>query len=73
VRLAKIVLAELNKVGGLRRTDLEKHIIIKYGTHATFDNVLGFLKERGYVEKASAKHTGPYRITERGKRFLEAI
>jgi len=66
------VLAELDK-GSLRRTDLEKRTVMKCGTHATFDNVLNFLKEGGYVEKALARHMGPYRITEKGKRFLGAI
>ena len=73
VRLARIVLAELLKAGSLRRRDLEKRTLIKCGTRATFDNILAFLKAQGYVVKASGKHTAPYQITDKGKKFLEAL
>ncbi len=67
------MLAELVKAGSLRRRDLEKRTLIKCGTRATFDSILAFLKKRGYIVKASERHTAPYQITEKGKRFLEAL
>ena len=73
LHLARVVLAELVKAGSLRRRDLEKRTLIKCGTRATFDSILAFLKKRGYIVKASDRHTAPYQITEKGKRFLEAL
>ena len=73
LHLARVVLAELVKAGSLRRRDLEKRTLIKCGTRATFDSILAFLKERGYIIKASDRHIAPYQITEKGKRFLEAL
>jgi len=74
VRLARVVLAELVKAGGgLRRRDLEKRTLIKCGTRATFDSILAFLKAQGYIAKASERHTAPYQITDKGKRFLEVL
>ncbi|MEM3596512.1 MAG: hypothetical protein QXJ53_00035 [Candidatus Bathyarchaeia archaeon] len=73
LHLARIVLAELVRAGSLRRRDLEKRTLIKCGTRATFDSILAFLKNQGYITKASAEHTAPYKITDKGKRFLEAL
>jgi len=73
LHLASIVLAELLKAGSLRRRDLEKRTLIKCGTRATFDSILAFLKAQGYIAKASEAHIAPYQITDKGKRFLEAL
>ena len=73
LHLARIVLAELVRAGSLRRRDLEKRTLIKCGTRATFDSILAFLKAQGYVIKAFGRHTAPYQITDKGKRFLEAL
>jgi len=73
LQLARIVLAELLKAGSLRRRDLEKRTLIKCGTRATFDSILAFLKTQGYITKASERHIAPYQITDKGKRFLEAL
>jgi len=73
LHLACIVLAELVRAGSLRRRDLEKRTLMKCGTRATFDSILAFLKTQGYVAKASARHIAPYQITEKGRRFLEAL
>jgi len=76
LNFAKIVLMELERLGPLGRTQLEKRTLIKAGSGATrarFDGVFEFLKEHGYVEKASEGYRAPYRITEKGRRFLEAI
>lgn len=72
LRLAKVVLAELSKEP-LRRRDLHKRTLRRCGTPATFSSILYYLKEHGHVEKASIKHTSPYRITEKGMRFLEGL
>lgn len=75
VRLARMVLSELIKCGGsLRRRDLERRMLMGgYGTRAAFDNILTFLKGHGYLAKAPGKYTAPYQITDKGRRFLEAI
>jgi predicted transcriptional regulator len=72
LRLAKIVLKELNK-RPLRRTELEKRTIRQCGTHNKFVTILRYLKQSGYVEKAEPKLRAPYRITERGRKFLEGL
>ncbi|MEM2816178.1 MAG: hypothetical protein QW056_02410 [Candidatus Bathyarchaeia archaeon] len=75
VHLARIVLSEFAKSGGsLRRRDIEKRTLMKgYGTRATLDSILKFLSGNGYLAKVPGKHTAPYRITDKGRRFLEAI
>jgi len=70
--LAKVVLAELSKKA-LRRRDLHTRTLRQCGTPATFASILNYLKQHGHVEKTSTKHTAPYRITEKGKRFLEGL
>ena len=70
--LAKVVLAELSKEP-LRRRDLHKRTLRHCGTPATFVSILNYLKQQGHIEKASTKHTAPYRITEKGMRFLEGL
>lgn len=70
--LAKVVLAELSK-GPLRRRDLHKRTLRRCGTPATFASILNYLKQHGHVEKMSLRHTAPYRITEKGMRFLGGL
>jgi len=72
LNLAKTVLAELSKQP-LRRTELEKRTVKKCGTHATFDGILHYLIQNGYVEKAERRHCAPFRITEKGKKLLEGL
>jgi len=72
LRLAKIVLSELER-NPLRRTQLEKKTVMHCGTHSTFEGIFHYLKQNGYLEKAEAKHTAPYRITEKGRRFLGGL
>ena len=72
-RLAKIVLAELSEAGPLRYTELHKRTLRQCGTPATFNSIFSYLKQHGHVKKTSTKHTAPYRITEKGKRFLEGL
>ena len=70
--LAKVVLAELSK-GPLRRRDLHKRTLRRCGTPATFASILNYLKQHGHIEKTSLRHTAPYRITEKGMRFLGGL
>ena len=70
--LAKVVLAELSKEP-LRRRDLHKRTLRRCGTPATFASTLNYLKQHGHIKKTSTKHTAPYRITEKGMRFLEGL
>lgn len=72
LRLAKIVLHELNRMP-LSRTQLEKRTVRGCGTHASFEGIFQYLKENGYVEKSGERHRAPYRITEKGKKFLEGL
>jgi len=72
-RLAKIMLAELSQAGPLRRRELHKRMIRRCATPATFVNILNYLKRHKYIEKTSAKHTAPYRITEKGRKWLEIL
>jgi len=72
LRLAKIVLAELSKQP-LRLVELEKRTVKQCGTHAKFQSIFRFLKQNGYVEKAGTQRTAPYRITEKGQKFLEGL
>jgi len=72
LRLAKIVLSELDR-RPLSRTELEKRTIKQCGTHSTFEGIFRYLKQNGYVEKTAPRHRAPYRITEKGRRFLEGL
>jgi predicted transcriptional regulator len=70
LKLAKHVLCVLDSKGPLRRTALEEGFP---GSRAVFDGVFSFLRAEGYIVKASAYHRAPYRITEKGKRFLGGL
>lgn len=72
LRLAKIVLSELNKQP-LGRTELEKRTVKQCGTHATFEGIFRYLKKKRYLEKTEQRHRAPYRITEKGRKFLEGL
>lgn len=73
LRLARIVLNQLQRAGQLRRTELEKRTVKQCGTHATFEAIFRYLLRNGYVEKTSNEFRAPYRMTEKGKKFLEAL
>lgn len=70
--LARVVLSELDRQA-LRRTDLERCIVRKSGTHATFEGILHYLLQSGYVAKNEQKHRANYVITEKGRKLLEAL
>lgn len=72
LNLAKTVLKELSRQQ-LCRTELEKRAVRKFGTHATFEGIFHYLVQSGYVVKSEQKHRAPYALTEKGKKFLEAL
>lgn len=72
LRLARIVLRELERAGSLRWTELEKRTIKRCGTTGTFKAIMRFLKTKDCIKKAGPPgHRDPYTITEKGKLFLE--
>ena len=71
MRLARIVLSQLERVSPTGWTELEKRTIKQCGTSATFKSIMQFLKSRGCIKKAGPKHRDPYTITEKGKLFLK--
>jgi DNA-binding PadR family transcriptional regulator len=70
--LAKTILHELSKEP-LSRTELDKRVTRKIGTHATFEGMFRYLIQNGRIEKSGQKLRDFYRITERGRKLLEAI
>jgi predicted transcriptional regulator len=72
MNLAKIVLKELSRQP-LCRTELEQRTVKRAGTHATFEGILRYLIQGGYVQKAEPKHRANYMVTEKGAKLLEAI
>ncbi len=72
MNLAKTVLKELDREE-LCRTELEKRTVRKQGTHSTFEGILRYLIQEGYVVKCDDKHRAPYKLTEKGAKFLEVL
>ncbi|MCL4429643.1 MAG: hypothetical protein M1167_02710 [Chloroflexi bacterium] len=72
MNLAKTVLKELSKQP-LCRTEIETRTVRRTGTHATFEGILRYLVNDGYVQKSAPKYRAPYVITEKGAKLLEAI
>ena len=72
MNLAKTVLKELSRQP-LCRTELEQRTVRRMGTHATFDGILRYLIQGGYVQKTEPKHRANYMVTEKGAKLLEAI
>jgi len=74
-RLARTILTILCK-GNVCRTDLLR-LTIKRNSGATlsrFNAVLMYLHRKGFVDKLGPPRSrAPYKITEKGKRFLEIM
>jgi predicted transcriptional regulator len=70
--LAKILLFPLSRQP-LRRKQLETIAFRKSATHATFEPMFNFLVQKGLIQKSEQRHTAPYTITEKGKKFLEGL
>lgn len=70
LQVAEAILRELSRAS-LRRVDLEKRVLKATDfTHTSFDTMFAFLVCDGDLEKASADHFAPFRLTNRGKDFL---
>lgn len=69
LRVSKIILGKLTK-GSIRWRDLEKIVCAESPTYPKFSAALKWLLRGGYVERPAR---GVYRITEKGRRFLEAL
>jgi predicted transcriptional regulator len=72
MNLAKTVLKELS-AQPLCRTELEQRTVRNRGTHATFDGILRYLIQDGYIQKSDRRHRANYVITEKGTKLMEAI
>ncbi|MEM2107832.1 MAG: hypothetical protein QXL10_00910 [Candidatus Bathyarchaeia archaeon] len=72
LRYAKVILREVSREP-CSRTFLAKRFIQASGSPASFETLFRFLRANGYVEKVSDEHRAPYRITERGRKFLEGL
>ncbi|MBT0160681.1 hypothetical protein G4O51_11945 [Candidatus Bathyarchaeota archaeon A05DMB-2] len=72
LRYAKMILREVSREP-LSRTELCKRFVRASGSPASFDGLMRFLVRNGFVEKASSEHRAPYRLTDRGRRFLEGL
>lgn len=72
LKYAKVILCAVSREP-LGRTALCKRFVVASGSPASFDGLMRFLVRNGYIEKASSAHRAPYRVTDRGKRFLEGL
>ena len=70
IELAKIVLSKLADGEPKRWTQLLKDTLRNCGTPHTFESIIAFLLKRKFIEKTER---GVYRITVKGKKFLEFI
>lgn len=70
--LAKTILRELSKEP-LPRIILDKRTTYEFGTHATFEGMFQWLFQKGCLEKSGQKKRDPYRITAKGRKFLDAL
>lgn len=71
-KIEKIILAELVH-GPQSYTALCKKTLSEGGTPATFWHIFSHLRQSGRIEKVSKERRSPYRLTEKGKQFLEAL
>ncbi|HSV49828.1 MAG TPA: hypothetical protein VLH35_05885 [Candidatus Acidoferrales bacterium] len=70
--LAKTVLKALSRQP-ISRTELEQVLIRKGGTHATFEGILHYLVDGGFMQKSENKHLAKYIVTEKGCKLMEAL
>jgi DNA-binding PadR family transcriptional regulator len=70
--LAKTILREVSREP-LSRTELDKRVTRKIGTHASFEGMFRYLIHKGCIEKSGQKLRDFYRITEKGRKMLEGL
>ena len=68
----RLVLRELSK-GSLSRRTLESRFTHRFESPAAFESTFLFLINNGRIEKSGSEHRAPYRITESGRKMLEAL
>ncbi len=68
----RVVLRELSRQPQ-RRGELMKRAVTRGASYCSFNFVFAYLLAEGFVEKTGAELHAPFRITERGLRFLEAV
>jgi DNA-binding PadR family transcriptional regulator len=64
-----VILRELSREP-IGRTALQERVERKGVTRATFDAVFEFLVRDRSIEKSRPEHKAPFRITEKGLKFL---
>jgi predicted transcriptional regulator len=69
VKIQSIILRALSREP-LSRSILGDRANLQGVSRATFDNAFSFLIHDGNVEKCGSEHLAPFRITEKGKKFL---
>ncbi|MCW3998742.1 MAG: winged helix-turn-helix domain-containing protein [Candidatus Bathyarchaeota archaeon] len=72
MNLIKAILKELG-YAPLCRTELEQRVVLKAGSHATFEDIIRYLTHAGYIQKSTPKHRANYQITPKGTKLLEAL
>lgn len=70
--LAKTILREVSREP-LSRTELDKRVTHKIGTHASFEGMFRYLIQKGCIQKSGQKIRDPYCITEKGRKMLEGL
>ena len=70
--LAKVLLGELS-FEPCSYSVLEKRVVAKAGTYATFNSILYFLRISGFIFKAESERFSPYNLSDKGKLLLEAL
>ena len=70
--IAKVLLHELS-CEPCSYSVLEKRVVAKAGTYATFNSILYFLRDSGFILKYASERLSPYNLTGKGKLLLEAL
>ena len=67
--VAEIILHELSRVS-LHRVDLERRVFKRDIGRSSFDGMFAFLVSDGDIQKVGVECRAPFRLTEKGQRFL---
>jgi len=72
LELTKVLLNELS-CEPCSYSILEKRVVAKAGTYATFNSILYFLRISGFILKDASERLSPYNLSDKGKLLLEAL
>ena len=67
--VAELILRELSW-GCLHRVDLERRVFKRDIGRSSFDGMFAFLVSDGDIQKVGLECRAPFRLTEKGQRFL---